>query len=134
MKCWVFLLSCAVMGPAEAAANSVDELIRGIAENEKVVLNLRVEAEWSALQRRDDEEKWEGAGDGKVTAWLLGMPGSKLELRRRTERPGWEGLCPLLRQRWYVRSTDVLSNSSTGQEGFRGLLGRNSEGRLSRNG
>ena len=76
------LLCCLItltdaMGQGNRAV-SFDDLLNGIKNSEKKLLNLRVEGKCLFLDWDAGKQDWQYGGESHVTAWYTGVPGSKL--------------------------------------------------------
>ncbi len=78
------LLCCLTMlTEAMAQGNqavSFNDLLNGIKKSEKKLLNLRVDGKCLFLEWAAGKQDWQYNGESDVTAWYIGVPGSKVRV------------------------------------------------------
>jgi hypothetical protein len=91
----------------------LDKLKHGIEENEKKLLNVRVDGTCYAERLNETTRQWELALDDSVTAWYEGVPRGKRRIEHHKTVSSWKnGAAPFLEEAFNVayngRNTQTL--------------------------
>jgi len=78
-------------GKAQEQTDPLQILRAGIQENEKKLLNVQVVGRILTEHWNKDAQKWEYSGESSVTAWYVGIPGSKVRIDYSKEVSRWTG-------------------------------------------
>jgi len=92
-------------------APPIEDVIAHIQESERGLDNIQITAKYSSKRWNRSSEKWEDGGDAKFTAWLDGLPKSKMKIDFDRRRTVWtNGAAP-----FHEDSVVLAYNGRTGQ-------------------